>query len=159
MDTLSRCCRHSPGLVAGDGGPLHHCDEFSSAGLFLFTRRSDVCRHRCLSSAMGWDTGIHLSAICPDPSGSEQSPRLQGDSSHPHNPLLATEKSGSLSSRVWLWLFQRPFHFGEISNSRISNIWTRTSPCFAFMCGDFTALRLHLRSLQTGHHSLSLCRR
>ena len=55
---------------------------------------------------------------------------------------------------VWLWLLRCPFHFREsFSNSRISIACTRTSPCFAFMRGNYSTLRPHSRSFKPGRHS------
>ena len=154
MDLLPGCCRLPPDFVAGDSGSLRRGHELSPASLFLTARRSDVSRHGYLSSGVRWAAGVGFSAIRPDSTSFAQVPRLQGNSSHINSPLLATERVIPRAPESGCGSSGAPFHFGEIfSDSGISIACTRTSLCFAFMRGDYTAIRSRFRSFQTGRHA------
>ena len=89
--TLARGCGQVGRAVAGDSRSFRHSPQLPAPGVFLSPLQSYGREHRCLSSGLGWTTGVWLPTFCTDLSGPEQANIAHGCRSHPHRSFLASE--------------------------------------------------------------------
>ena len=112
--------------------------------LFCAGVGSHGCRYGCHAPAMGFSSGVCLSSVRHDSSGSGEAEVVTSHGSHSDSTLFAAKAMVSRSSRSSCGA-------GEIfCGSLTCGGSTKTSPCFGFMPGDYQALCQSLRFLCKG---------